>query len=180
MKAFALAAFALAATSAPLAAEVIEQDDGHFVTRNSAEVDATPDAVWLLLIDPKQWWSDNHTWSGDAANLSLTPQGGGCFCETLMGDDPETGAALSGSAQHMTVILAQPGKALRMRGALGPLQSEPADGVLTISLQGEGAKTRVTFEYVVAGRIRYPMDQISKAVDGVMNEQLDGLVAAAK
>ena len=179
MRTLGLAGLALSVLAQPLSAEIIEQDGQHFVSRNSAEVAATPDAIWLLLIDPKEWWSDSHTWSGDADNLSLTPQGGGCFCETLMGKDPETGAALSGSAQHMSVLLAQPGKALRMRGALGPLQSEPADGVLTISLEPAGDRTRITFEYVVAGKVRYPMEQIAKAVDGVMKEQLDGLVAAA-
>ena len=35
----------------------------------------------------------------------------------------------------MVVIQAVPRKVLRMRGGLGPLQSEPVDGVLTITLQ---------------------------------------------
>ena len=60
-----------------------------------------------------------------------------------------------------------------MRGALGPLQSEPVDGVLTITLQpAVGGGTKLVWEYVVGGHLRYPVDKISAAVDEVMSQQL--------
>ena len=175
----------LAVVAAPLAlalpahAEVTETSAGHFVTRDEAVVAATPKAAWLALIAPGEWWDDSHTWSGKAANMSLTPQGGGCFCERIPAEESASRIGLAGSAQHMTVIMAQPEQVLRMRGGLGPLQSEPVDGVLTITMQpdADGGGTKIVWEYIVAGRMRYPVDTISKAVDGVMSQQLGHLAA---
>jgi len=164
------------ALSAPAAAEVVDKSADHFVTRDSAMVKATPKAVWLALIEPAGWWDDAHTWSGSAANLSIVPQGGGCFCERIPEKDAAADTGLAGSAQHMTVVMAEPMKVLRMRGALGPLQSEPVDGVLTVTMQPvTGGGTKLVWEYVVAGHLRYPVDKISAAVDGVMSQQLGHL-----
>ncbi|MBT46539.1 MAG: hypothetical protein CL806_04740 [Citromicrobium sp.] len=168
-------------------AEVIERSDTHFVVRSTLDIDAQPKDVWLALIAPGDWWSDKHTWSGDAANMTLTPQAGECFCETIPAkDDGENMFGLEGSVQHMVVIQAVPRKVLRMRGGLGPLQSEPVDGVLTITLQpieapdekGEVIGTQVVWEYVVGGTMRFEIDTISKAVDAVIGEQALGLAEA--
>lgn len=171
-----LIAPAIALGASPLAAEVIDIDDRGFVTRDVAVVEADTKATWLALISPARYWNSGHTWSGDAANMRLTPQAGGCFCEKIPEDpDPEK-ITLEGSVEHMRVIHAFPERALRMRGGLGPLQSEPADGVLTVALSAtETGGTRIVWEYAVAGRMRYEMDVISKAVDGVMSQQLNGL-----
>jgi hypothetical protein len=167
------AALALA-IAAPAAAEVMEKSADHFVTRDSVTVKAALKAAWLALIEPSGWWDDQHTWSGSAANLTLTPQGGGCFCERLPEKDSASDTGLAGSAQHMTVVMAEPMKVLRLRGALGPLQSEPVDGVLTVTLQpaAAGGGTKLVWEYVVGGHLRYPVDKISAAVDEVMSQQL--------
>lgn len=171
----------LAATlcGAPLAAEIVEQDDRHFVTRDEAVVEADLKQTWLALIQPSTWWSSAHTWSGDAANLSIVPQGGGCFCERIPEVDEPGRFTLEGSVEHMRVIQAYPEQSLRMVGALGPLQSEPVIGVLTIVLskvQTEtGTGTRIVWEYNVGGSMRYDVALIAKAVDGVMSQQLAGL-----
>lgn len=160
----------------PAAAEVIEAKDGRFVTRDSVTVKATPREAWLALISPGKWWSDTHTWSGDAANMSIVPQGGGCFCERIPEKESLREVGLAGSAQHMTVVQAQPMSVLRMRGGLGPLQSEPAEGVLTIAMQADpGGGTKMVWEYVVGGSMRYENAVISKAVDGVLSEQMNRL-----
>jgi uncharacterized protein YndB with AHSA1/START domain len=172
------AAAALAAAclfAAPAYAEVIELADGGFVTRDAAAVGADPQAVWLTLISPGDWWADSHSWSGDSANMTITPQGGGCFCERIPAKDEPGAFGLDGSAQHMVVLQANPRKVLRMRGSLGPLQSEPVSGVLTITLKPIEKGTRIVFEYVVGGFMRYEPDVIAKAVDGVMSQQLTGL-----
>jgi uncharacterized protein YndB with AHSA1/START domain len=169
-----LAAAALAGAM-PLSAKVAESSAAGFVTQDSAEVAASPMETWLALIKPGEWWNDAHTWSADAANMTLTPQAGGCFCERVPGEDRDDGFSLDGSVQHMTVIQAYPLKSLRMRGGLGPLQGEPATGVLTITLEEIDGGTRIRWEYVVGGYMRYEVDTIAKAVDGVMTEQLHGL-----
>ena len=170
------AALTAATLSQAAAAEVVESSADHFVTRDSATVKTTPKAAWLALIEPAAWWDKDHTWSGSAANLTLAPQAGGCFCERLPEKDTASEVGLAGSAQHMVVVMAEPMKVLRMRGALGPLQSEPVDGVLTVTLQPVAAGgTKLVMEYVVGGHMRYPVDKISASVDEVMSQQLDHL-----
>ena len=129
----AASAVALAAAT-PVAAEVVEASEGHFVTRNEAVVEAGLTETWLALISPARWWSSEHTWSADAANLTLTPQAGGCFCETIPEVNEPDRFTLEGSVEHMRVLQAYPEVALRMSGGLGPLQSEPVTGILTIAI----------------------------------------------
>ncbi len=171
----ALAAIATATVAAPLHAEVTQTTARGFVTRDEVVVEADLKETWLALISPARWWSSEHTWSGDAANLSLTPQGGGCFCERIPEVDEPGRFTLEGSVEHLRVVQAFPEKALRMAGALGPLQSEPVNGVLTIVLSEVDEGTRIVWEYNVGGSMRYEVDEISKAVDGVMSLQLAGL-----
>ncbi|QFT78254.1 SRPBCC family protein [Erythrobacter sp. THAF29] len=177
MRLFAITAFTALLASGPLAAEVIEEDDKGFVTRDQAIVEASPKQVWLELITPSNWWNDAHTWSGDAANMTIRPQAGGCFCEKIPETEEENRITLEGSVEHMRVIQAYPESALRMVGALGPLQSEPVTGILTIAISTVDEGTRIVWEYNVGGRMRYETPVISKAVDGVMTQQLDGLAS---
>ncbi len=174
-----LAAGAALSISAPISAKVTKADDKGFVTRDTAVVEAEPKAVWLALISPSKWWNKAHTWSGDAANLTLRPQAGGCFCERIPEDPDSDEVTLEGSVEHLRVIQAFPEKVLRMRGGLGPLQSEPATGVLTIAIGAneDGEGTRIVWEYVVGGTMRYKVPVIAKVVDGVMTQQLDALAA---
>ena len=166
---------ALGLAAQPLAAEVVESDDSGFITRDVAVVKATPKAAWLALISPAKWWNSGHTWSGDAANLTIKPQAGGCFCERIPEDPDPDRITLEGSAEHMRVIQAYPERALRMSGALGPLQSEAVTGVLTIAMSEVDQGTMIVWEYAVSGRMRYEIPVIAKAVDGVMSQQLNGL-----
>jgi uncharacterized protein YndB with AHSA1/START domain len=178
MKHSALLAAALGCTpAAPLAAEVVETTADRFVTRATASVAATPLATWLALIKPGEWWNSQHSWSGDAKNLTLTPQGGGCFCERIPVGDSGNSSAMEGSARHAEVLQAFPMKVLRMRGGFGPLQGEPAEGVLTITLKDVPGGTRILWEYNVGGPMRYKVAEIAPAVDGVMSEQLKRLQA---
>jgi len=171
----------MAASASPVLAEVVEAHDDHFITRNEAVVDANRTETWLALISPARWWSSEHTWSADAANLKLTPQAGGCFCETIPEVDEPNRFTLEGSVEHMRVLQAYPEVALRMSGALGPLQSEPVSGILTIAISdveagADGsARTKIVWEYNVGGKMRYPVPVISNAVDGVMTLQLTRL-----
>ncbi|MBX7526594.1 SRPBCC family protein [Qipengyuania vesicularis] len=167
-----LAAALAMGASMPLSAEVVEQGEAAFVTRDSATVAATPRQAWLALIKPGEWWNDSHTWSGDASNMTLVPSAGGCFCEKIpgSGDIP-----LDGSVEHMVVIQASPDRALRMRGALGPLQAVPAIGILTITLEEVEGGTKIGWEYNVGGVSGFPIETIAAAVDGVMTQQLHGL-----
>ena len=170
-----IVAILIAFATAPLHAEVVETSDDGFVTRDTAMVAANPMETWLALTKPRDWWNSRHSWSGDAKNMTLTPQAGGCFCERIPGDETPGTSPMDGSSQHAVVLQASPLKVLRLRGGLGPLQGEPATGILTITLKEVPGGTRILWEYNVGGPMRYEIPEISKAVDAVMSEQLHGL-----
>jgi len=169
-----LAALALL-PAAPAVAEVTGAGSDSFVSRHEVVVKASPKEVWLALISPAAWWTSEHTWSGEAANLTLTPQAGGCFCEKIPEVDEPGRFTLEGSVEHMRVIQAYPERALRMQGALGPLQSEPVTGILTIAISEVEQGTRIVWEYNVGGPMRYEVPVIARAVDGVMGLQINAL-----
>lgn len=173
--AYALAVFTAGLLAAPAQAEVTVTHPSGFVVRHETIVEADPKQVWLALISPDEWWRPEHTWSGDSANLLLTPKAGECFCERIPEVDEPDRFTLEGSVEHMRVIQAYPEQALRMRGALGPLQSEPVNGVLTIAISIVESGTRVVWEYNVAGYMRYEIPVISAAVDGVIGLQISAL-----
>ena len=177
---FVALAMALA-IAAPAQADVVLKADNGFVVRNFVEVTASPVEVWRALIDPAKWWSNEHTFSGDAANLTLDPAAGGCFCERLPTSNPLAkdlpAGQREGGVQHMRVIYAEPLRAMRMTGALGPLQSEALTGTLTMTLKPVGSGTRILWEYVVGGFMRYKTDEIAPAVDKVLVGQLTSLAA---
>jgi hypothetical protein len=162
-------------SAAPAVAEVTGGGPDRFVSRHEVVVKASPKEVWLALISPSGWWTSEHTWSGEAANLTLTPQAGGCFCEKIPEVDEPGRFTLEGSVEHMRVIQAYPERALRMQGALGPLQSEPVTGILTIAISEVEQGTRIVWEYNVGGAMRYELPVIARAVDGVMGLQINAL-----
>lgn len=158
-------------------AEVTNTAENGFTVKHQAAVSGSPEDVWKTVIAPARWWNGEHSFSGNAENFYLVPQAGGCFCELLRKTDADNIKSAEGSVQHMRVIFAQNNKALRMSGALGPLQGEAVTGTLTIGLQPDGDNTGISFVYKVGGYMEFPVDQIAPAVDGVIGEQLTRLAA---
>ncbi|MDX3910560.1 MAG: SRPBCC domain-containing protein [Sphingobium sp.] len=169
-----LASAALLASSAT--ASVTSASDAGFDTVSTVEIAASPADVYAVLVTPARWWVAAHSYSGKAANLSINPQAGGCFCESL----PATALTGAGSVEHARVLYAQPASTLRLSGALGPLQAEAAVGTLTFTLEPAGQGTKVTMSYVVGGHIRGGAAAVAPIVDQVMAQQLHGLKAAAE
>ncbi|HKD21169.1 MAG TPA: SRPBCC domain-containing protein [Rhizomicrobium sp.] len=147
-------------------AEVADAGANGFTLRGTAHMAASPDKVYGSLITPQRWWSSQHTFSGDAANMSLDAKAGGCWCETL----PNGGSVL-----HMTVVYAAPGKGLRLRGGLGPFQSMAADGAMVWTLAPKDGGTDVTLSYAVAGYAKDGFDKIAHGASGVLDEQMSRL-----
>lgn len=144
-------------------AEITDSAPNEFVVRETAHVPATADKVYATLIAPQHWWSKLHTFSGDAANLTLDAKAGGCWCETLPG---------GGSTLHMTVVYAVPGKVLRLRGAMGPFQAVPVESVMTWTLQPANGGTDIVLEGAYGGYMKGGLDKLAPIVDRVFAEQL--------
>ncbi|MEO7248026.1 MAG: SRPBCC family protein [Novosphingobium sp.] len=161
--------------AAPAGAEVLQSSDAGFVVREVVEVPADNWASWAALTAPAKWWSSDHTWSGKAENLYIDSQATGCFCELMPVPAGAPEGTRRASAEHMHVVQSVPGKVLRMKGALGPLQSEAVEGVLTITLKTTPKGTRILWEYAVGGYMRFKPEVISKGVDGVLAAQAASL-----
>ncbi len=178
MKNILILATTLLALASPAAAEVKTKADNGFSVFHGADVDATPDVIWKRLISPKDYWSKEHSWSGNVAGFTLDPRPGGCFCEAIQDEGSGAKPKTLGNVEHMRVIFAQPGKVLRMQGALGPLQSEAMLGTLTVAIAPakSGIGSTVSFSYVAGGYMRYKPTDIATAVDKVIGEQFTSLI----
>lgn len=154
-------------TDAPAIAEVKSATGAGFYVESRTVVPATAAETYEALARIGQWWNSEHTYSGNASNMALEPKAGGCFCEAIPGD--------GGTIEHGRVIYARPGQALRVDGALGPLQSEAVTGTLTWQLKAAGGGTEVTQSYVVGGYVRGGAEKLAPLVDAVLADQLAGL-----
>lgn len=160
-------ALAISCLTAPSAlAEVKTADASGFDLESSVTVPVTPAEAYAAATRVGEWWSSDHTYSGDAANMMIDGRGGGCFCEAIPAD--------GGSIEHGRVMLAWPGRTLRLSAALGPLQSSAVSAVLTWSFEAaEGGGTRILQQYSVSGRIPGGAAGTAAGVDQVLNEQLE-------
>jgi uncharacterized protein YndB with AHSA1/START domain len=154
------------AVAGAAAAEVKSATPNGFEVVSIVTIAAPADRVYSALGEVGHWWSPSHTLSRDAANLSIELRAGGCFCERLKD---------GGSVQHLQVVYAAPGAGLRLRGALGPLQTEGVDGALSWTLKPAEGGASVMQSYVVGGYIRGGMEQWAPRVDRVLDEQLQRL-----
>jgi uncharacterized protein YndB with AHSA1/START domain len=157
------------ALSGPLAAEVVQGGEHGYTVRHSVETEAEAAVAYRTMtahID--QWWNPDHSWSGEAANLHMEAEQGGCFCERL----PD-----GGFVEHLRIIYLAPGSEIRFDGALGPLQGMAAQGRMIWKIEGLETGSRVTFTYHVFGHPEGGLGGIAPAVDGVIGEQLQRLAA---
>jgi uncharacterized protein YndB with AHSA1/START domain len=135
-----------------------------FLVRHEVVVEAPQAQVYRSLVEQVgEWWNPQHTYSGNARNLSIDARPSGCFCETL----PD-----GGGVEHLRVVHVAPGRLLRLSGALGPLQASGVSGSLSWTLTDTGASTTVEVTYVIGGFMDGGFDKLAPAVSAVIREQL--------
>ena len=143
-------------------AEVTDKSAAGFEVRQTATIAAPQSAVYAALLQPGKWWNSEHSWSGDATNLSMDLDTG-CFCEVLP----------KGRVRHMSIIYADGVSQLRLEGALGPLQFTGASGHLGVALKALDGKTALMLTYDVGGYAKGGLAETFAApVDMVMGEQV--------
>jgi uncharacterized protein YndB with AHSA1/START domain len=165
MRAALLSLALLVGTDAARAAIVDSQPDG-FEGRETVDIAAPPAKVWAAITRIGAWWDPVHTYSGDAAALSLDPTLGGCFCERLPS---------GGGVRHMQVVYVRPGETIRLEGALGPLQALGAVGHMTLSLSADAGHTTLSMTYDVGGYAKGGLGDLAKPVDSVLGVQVGRL-----
>lgn len=159
---------AAAGLALPASAEIITVSPDHYTLRHEAVSALSPEDMWQRLIQPSIWWSPDHTFSGDANNLSLDPQAGGLWREDWDG----------GSVAHGKVLSVMEGQSLRLDAPFGPLQGMAVTVIWTITIEPDGDGTRIIFDEVATGSSASALGQIAPAVDGVKGEAIARLTAA--
>jgi hypothetical protein len=148
----------------PADAAVVDAAAGGFTIRHAIDVHAQSSSAYQTLVERvSAWWQSDHTFSGNAANLSIDARPGGCFCETLPG---------RGGVRHLTVVYADAGKQLRLTGGLGPLQELAVDGSMTWRFTQSGGTTTIEMTYRVAGYAPGGLAAIAPTVDMVLGTQV--------
>jgi len=163
----------LVLTRANAAADVIDRSASGFTVKTIVAVAAAPERTYQDLLNPGSWWDKDHTYSGDAKNMTLAAQPGGCFCEQL----PSGGAV-----EHGRVVNVSPNKLIRLSSALGPLQELAVTGTLTWSIEPakQGSGSTLTMTYAVSGYAPGGLDKLADVVDAVLSQQVQRLKAYAE
>ena len=153
---------------APAMAAVTAATPDHYTLTHEGSSPLAPKDLWARLIKPADWWHPDHTYSGDAGNLSLKAKAGGQWREDWDG----------GSTSHGIVLLVEDERTLRLNAPFGPLQGMGVTVIWTISLvpNAETGGTDVTFTEVANGSPASKLDEIAPAVDFVKTEAMKRLV----
>jgi hypothetical protein len=159
--------FCMTTVATNVRGEVLDADSNGFTVRSETTVAADRLAVYVVSVaNIGEWWSSDHTVSGNAANMYIDASLPGCFCETL---GQGTGLV------HMAVTFVNPGVMLRLTGGLGPLGLMGVTGNMTWEFDEVDGATTVTLQYAVGGYMPGGLDTIAAAVDGVLIEAMQRL-----
>jgi uncharacterized protein YndB with AHSA1/START domain len=136
-----LAAMACIVATGVARGEVKNAAPDTFQLQFNERIAGTPSAVYAAIGLVERWWTPAHTYSGDASNLSMAMQAGGCYCERWK----------DGAVEHGRVIMLMRDQVVRLEATLGPLQNLAVSAVLTFLLKEENGATSLTVGYRVNG-----------------------------
>ena len=165
-----LSIFALIA-AVPASAGVPIVTPNTFIVQHIFELSVPPEQAFRAFGRLPRWWDPEHTYSGNASNLSFRLRAGGCLCERLR---------QRGSVEHLRVALVQPGDRLVLTGALGPLLFQGVAGVLDVQFGKSSRGTMVVMDYRVAGFAYGNAEKVAPLVDKVLGEQAKRYAAFAE
>lgn len=145
-------------------AEVVHVDPHGFEVRQQVQLVVPATEAMAAFGRVPSWWSKDHTYSGDSANLSFDLRPGGCFCEHF----PKSG----GGIEHLRVTYVKPGEEIVLTGALGPLLGEAVTAVMRVSVEGIAGGSQLTLDYRAAGFANGGGDKFAPMVDAMLAEQM--------
>ena len=167
VKVFGVVCFTVGFSVSSVQADITKANPDHYTLRHEATSSMAPDVLWQRLIKPATWWHPEHSYSGDAANLSLDARAGGLWREDWAG----------GSVAHGEVLYVKDGEQLRLNAPFGPLQERAVTVVWTITITPEGEGSKVVFDEVANGTSESGLDALAPAVNFVKGEAIKRLVA---
>jgi len=156
--------------AAPVSAAVVGAGPNGFEVRETVNLVVPPDVAMSSFAELPKWWDPEHTYSGNASNLSFDLRPGGCFCERF----PD-----GGGIEHMRVVFIDPGKHFVLTGSLGPLLYEATTGVMDVQVKRAAGGSQLTLDYKVAGFAHGGGEKLAASVDEVLSGQMSRLLAYA-
>ena len=150
----------------PASAEVVSAGPHGFEISHSINLVVPREQAFAAFSQVRNWWSNDHTYSGDASRLSLQLRPGGCFCERLDG---------GGGVEHLRVAYLQPGERVVLTGSLGPLLYEATSGVMDVKVEKIAGGSRISMNYRAAGFANGGAEKLAPLVDQVLAEQMKRL-----
>jgi len=159
-----LAGLMIAGAATTASAEVVQTSATGFQLRSMAVLEeAEAHEAWSALSRWGEWWSSDHTYSGDAAHLTLSMEAGGCLCEIWPG----------GRIEHGRVLLSWPAQGmLRLNAPFGPLQAQPVTAILTYTIRAREAGGVEVIQTLAVGGGDETTAAMAEGVDFVMSEGL--------
>lgn len=148
-------------------AEIIQSSDKGFIIAHKVTVKtATTETFEVMTSRVGQWWSPDHTFSGDAGNMRIDKE---CFCERWDGN----------LVRHLDTVTWIKGSTVTMEGGLGPLKSLGLSGTMIWALNANGdGSTMIDWKYHVYGFSDTDLGALASAVDGVLAKQIGRLTEA--
>lgn len=150
----------------PAAAAVVSAGENGFEVSHSINLVIPETRAFRAFSEVQNWWSKDHTYSGDSSRLSLQLRPGGCFCEQL--DE-------GGGIEHLRVTYIQPPQRIVLTGSLGPLLYEATSGVMDVKVDRIAGGSRLTMTYKAAGFAKGGAAAMAPIVDQVLGEQMKRL-----
>lgn len=151
-----IAAAALSLFAMPAAAEVVERHPDGFTLCFEVAMETTLEDLLGSLGQIGKWWDGAHSYSGDAANMTLAMEPNGCLCEAL-----PNGTAF----EHGRVVSIDPATAVLLNAPLGPLKATATKADLRFGWTGANSGWTVVMTFVVEGP---GLGAYADPVDGVM------------
>ena len=145
-------------------AKVVKTSEDGFIVRHGAAVAGDKTAVFETMTGKLgQWWSPDHSFSGDAGNMQVDAQ---CFCESWAGN----------LVRHLNTVIWIENSKVVMEGGLGPLKELGLSGTMVWTMDSiSDSGTGITWKYHVYGYSDTGLSELAIAVDGVLKEQIDRL-----
>lgn len=139
----------------PAAAEIVSRSENAFTLRFEGQTRLGPAGVADAFSEVDLWWDPAHSYTGNAANLSLDLTPAGCWCEAM----PD-GALFD----HGRVISAVYGE-IRLHAPFGPLREMATRADLIVTWPLVDGVVTPTWTFTVEGP---GVGALAEPVDGVI------------
>ncbi len=151
-------------------ADVTSSAPGGFTVEHEVIVSADRATAYNAAVKSiGEWWSSEHTITGDSSRLTIEPRAMGCFCENL---------GEGGAVVHLVVTFIHRDVIVRLSGGLGPLGLMGVAGNMTWEFfDADDGGTRMKWTYAVGGYRPGGLDAVALPVDYVIGEALLRLAA---